>query len=311
MTSGLLGDPAQRRAWRRHWLRDPLFGAIDYALHYGLRLGPVAVCSAVGCALGVLSGRYRFRRWDAQARENMRHLKPELAEGGRFDAAIARMWCQIGRVMTEFSVLDRLWPAGRVTAEGEHHVAAARAAGRPVLVMGLHLANWEVIAPTLTRLVRPLYFIYQPPRNRFQHRIAVGVRRRCGAILLPPSLTSTRRAYAALVDERATLLMFVDEFVKGRVNAPAFGRPLRPRGNIANVVRLAGASGAVVVPAHVERRGAARFHVVFGAPIEGLGADEGEAALLADLAALDARIAPVVLAHLDQWLMLHDFRFDR
>jgi Kdo2-lipid IVA lauroyltransferase/acyltransferase len=307
MTLGMLRDAA----WRRHWLRDPLLGLIDYALHFGLRLGPIALCSSVGCALGVLSGRYRFRQWDRRARENLRRLKPELADPRRLDAVIARMWCQIGRVMTEFSVLDRLWPAGRVTVAGAEHVTAARAAGRPVLVMGLHLANWEVIAPTLTRLVSPLYFVYQPPRNRFQHRIAVKVRRGCGAILLAPSLTSARRAYAALVDERASLLMFVDELVKGRVNAPSFGRPLRARGNIANVARLARASGAAVIPAHVERRGTTRFHVTFAAPIDSLGRGDGDAALLADVAALDALITPIVLAHLDQWLMLHDFRFDR
>ena len=302
-------DPARRRAWRRHWLRDPFFGAIDYALHYGLRLGPVALCSAVGCALGTLAGRYRFRRWDRRARANVARLKPELAPD-RIAAAMDRMWCQIGRVMTEFSVLDRLWSTGRVTAAGEQHIVAARAAGRPVLVMGLHLANWEVIAPTLTRLVQPLYFIYQPPRNRFQHRIAVKVRRRCGATLLPPSFASTRRAHAALVEERATLLMFVDELVGGRINAPAFGRPPRLRGNLANVARLARASAAVVIPAHVERRGACRFHVVFDAPVEAIGAGTGAAALQADVEALDAVIAPIVLAHLDQWFMLHDFRFD-
>jgi Kdo2-lipid IVA lauroyltransferase/acyltransferase len=304
-----LGDAARRRAWRRHWLIDPLFGLIDYALHYGLRLGPIASCSAVGRTLGVLAGRYRFRAWNARARDNLRRLRPDLADAPALDAAVERMWGQIGRVMTEFSVLNRLWPAGRVTVSGAEHVTAARAAG-PVLVMGLHLANWEVIAPTLTRLVRPLYFVYQPPRNRFQHRIAVRVRRRCGAILLPPSLTSTRRAYTGLVDERANLLIFVDELVKGRINAPAFGRPCRPRGNLANVVRLAHASGATIIPAHVERRGGARFHVVFGAPVA-LSGDGSEAGLLADVARLDALITPIVLAHLDQWYMLHDFRFDR
>jgi Kdo2-lipid IVA lauroyltransferase/acyltransferase len=306
-----LGDPAQLRAWRCHWLIDPLFGLIDYALHYGLRIGPIASCSAVGCALGVLSGRYRFHAWDRRARDNLRRLRPELGDGPRLDAILTRMWCQIGRVMTEFSVLDRLWPANRVTVSGSAPISAARAAGRPVIVMGLHLADWEVIAPTLTRLLAPLYFVYQPPRNRFQHRIAVKVRRRCGAILLPPSLASTRQARRALVDERAALLMFVDELVKGRVNAPAFGRPLRARGNLATVVRLALASDALLVPAYVERQAGTRFHVRFEPPVE-LARDGGaETVLQENVRRLDALIAPIVLARLDQWLMLHDLRFDR
>jgi lauroyl/myristoyl acyltransferase len=160
-------------------------------------------------------------------------------------------------------------------------------------------------------LLEPLYFVYQPPRNRFQHRIAVAVRRRCGAILLPPSLASTRRAHRALVDERAALLMFVDELVKGRVNAPSFGRPLRARGNLANVVRLALASDAVVVPAYVERHARTRFRVRFEPPVELVRAGDADALLLENVRRLDALITPIVLARLDQWLMLHDFRFDR
>jgi lauroyl/myristoyl acyltransferase len=315
MTWILFGDPAQRRAWRRHWLRDPLLGLIDYALHYGLRRGPIALCSAVGCALGVLSATLRYRAWNRRARDNLRRLQPERTTGPQLDASLMRMWGQIGRVMTEFAVLDRLWPADHVTVTGGEHVAAARAAGRPVIVMGLHLANWEVLAPTLTRILAPLYFVYQPPRNRFQHRIAVKMRRRCGAILLPPSIANTRRAHRALVDERAALLMFVDELVDGRVNAPAFGRPLRARGNLANVVRLAQASDAVVIPAYVERHARTRFHVVFEPPVvlpDALaGGADAQAALLANVARLDALITPIVLARLDQWFMLHDFRFDR
>jgi KDO2-lipid IV(A) lauroyltransferase len=187
----------------------------------------------------------------------------------------------------------------------------ARAAGRPVLVMGVHLANWEVIAPTLTRLGHPPFFIYQPPRNRFQHRIAVGVRRRCGATLLKPDRTGSRDAWRALVEKRDLLLMFVDEFVKGRVNAPSFGRPLRLRGNLANVVRLARASDAVVIPAHVERHDRTRFRVVFAAPAALARTDDEAADLMENVRRLDALIGPIVLAHLEDWLMLHDFRFDR
>ena len=51
--------------------------------------------------------------------------------------------------MLEFSVLDRLWREGRIAVEGGEHLLAARAAGKPVIVMGLHVNNWEVIGPAL------------------------------------------------------------------------------------------------------------------------------------------------------------------
>src|SRR5260221_520052 len=145
-------------------------------------------------------------------------------------------------------------------------------------------------------------------RSRWARGSAAASAGSCGAILLPPSLTSTRRAYTALVEERASLLIFVDELVKGRINAPAFGRPLRPRGNIANVARLALASGAVVIPAHVERcakgagaGGGARFHVTFEPRVELIRGGDEAATLATNVATLDALIAPIVLARLDQW----------
>ena len=88
-------------------------------------------------------------------------------------------------------------------------------------------------------------------------------------------------------------------------------RCLAARANLRNIVRLAGASGAAIVPAYAERLSGARFRVAF-LPAVDLAPEGGDpvAALRENIARLDRVIAPLVLAHLDQWYMLFDFARD-
>lgn len=312
--AGHLDWPALRQRawlWRRYWLRDPLLGGLDYAIHHGSRLLPTEWGSAIGAGLGLLNGRYRYHTERRRAERLYRRFRGEAA--GDAAAAVIRLFANAGRTMLEFSVLDRLWHEGRIAVSGHEHLLAARAAGRPVIVMGLHLSNWEVIGPALIGLGLPGFkFIYQPPRSRFEHQIAVAARRRYGAIMLRPGVMAARIARRLLVEERGVLLIFADDERRGRINAPLFGRPIAPRANLPTIVRLAWASGAAVIPAYAERdteRGGARFHVSCLPPADLLPAG-GDAALTENVHRLDDIITPIVLDRLDQWYMLFDYRRD-
>ena len=88
-----------------------------------------------------------------------------------------------------------------------------------------------------------------------------------------------------------------------------FGRKLPRFANILNIIRLAWASGAAVIPAHAERLGGARFRVTYLPPVDLLpdGEDTG-AALRENVQRIDRLITPIVRAHLDQWYMLLEER---
>ncbi len=298
--------------WRRYWLRDPLLGGLDYLIHHGSRRLPTEWCSAVGAGLGVLNGRWRFHAERERAARAYRSLAGPAATPSDAAAAIMRLFAEAGRTMLEFSVLDRLWQEGRVAVAGSEHLLAARAAGRPVIVMGLHLANWEVIGPSLIGLgLNGFKFIYQPPRSRFEHRIAVAARTRYGAIMLRPGVSAARIARRLLAEARGVLLIYADDERRGRVNAPLFGRPIASRANLPVIARLAGASGAAVVPAYAERLDGARFRVVFLPPVALAPAGDDPAAQLEEnVHRLDRIITPVVRDRLDQWYMLFDYRRD-
>jgi Kdo2-lipid IVA lauroyltransferase/acyltransferase len=300
-----------RRAFWRYWVADVAVGAGSYALHYGLRRLPFAACSAFGGGLGLLVGRLRGAfRPDAPARATFARLRPESAAKGDLDRAMARTCDNIGRVWAEYNILDLLWAAGRITVTGQEHLAALRDRNQPILVFGMHLCSWEVIGAALLGLGHEVYTLYRPAKNRFQDRIVVAVRRRGGAELVPPGPQGARQAYRVLVERRGVFLTWADARRPGSAPVPTFGRPMPHQGNLSAVVRLARATGAHPIPAHVERQAGARFHTTFGPPVELVGDGDDKTDFLANMARLDELITSIVVPRLDQWWMLPYLRFD-
>jgi len=311
----LVAGAERASAWRKYWLTDPLEGLVDIVIHYALRATSFETCSAIGAWLGARAGRRRYAGKAKRAGRALRELRPDLNDA-EIDALIARMWPILGRAYTEFSVLDRLPGSDRVRLAGLERVQEAQAAGRPLLIAGVHLGNWELIMAALAHHGCEPWLIYQPPLNRFRHAIARRARMRAGVNLLPPWIEGALPAMRVLKNN-GCLVMFIDEYVAGRVHGPFFGRPAAAAGNIANAVRFAAASGAAVFPAHCLRdESGTRFSVSFGPEIDfdlpkhRRGALEGET-LLKGVLKLDDVFDPIVRAHPEQWLMLPDFRFDR
>jgi KDO2-lipid IV(A) lauroyltransferase len=299
------------RRWRRYWIRDPLFAALNYPMHHAFRLLPIDLVSAVGGHVGALNGKYRFHKIRDRVRRAYLHLSPGGTEEAAADRAAAALFDNLGRMIAEYSVIDRLWPAGRIAVRGGEHLVAARQGGRPVIVMGLHLANFEMIGPTILGLLPGVSAagFYLPPPSRFDHKLLVAARRRYGAVMYPPGPAGTRMAHRHLVDHRSVLLVYADEERQRHVSAPLFGRPIPRLANVLSIVRFAWASGAAVVPAYAERLGGARFRVTYLPPVELVPeGDDRSAALTENVHRIDHIITPIVLDHLDQWYMLVEFR---
>jgi Kdo2-lipid IVA lauroyltransferase/acyltransferase len=310
----------RREAWQ-YWVVDPLAGAVYAGVYYAFRLASIDTCSWAGAAFGSFARRHigfdlgefrRSRRDEARARDNWVWLRPQDNEPAMVKAAMETAYRQGSRAYLEFSVLDRLWRSGRITVQGEAHLAWVKAAKRSVIVAGLHLGNWETIAPALIGLGHTVTAVYQVPRNRFDHRLAVAARLRYGVSLIPPAPPGTRAriAHRTLSAPGGVLLIYIDECVNGRVYAPFFGRPQKSEGNIANAVRFAAMTDAVVIPAFCTRTGGARFNVTFMPPVELASTTDRDTDLRMNIARLNAVIEPIIRENLDQWLWLFDLRPD-
>lgn len=302
----LLTPGDKRRAARRYWISDVLAGLRLNLGHHVLRLLPIDACSAIGARLAPLAAA-RYPRSTARALALWQALRPgEDARQG-----VQKLWRHVGRAFAEYSVLDKMLRQGRVSHVGTENLQAALDSGRPIIALGLHLGHWEIFPARFSALYPTAAALYLVPDNRFEHRLVAAARLRAGVrrdAMVPAHAVNARKLVRALKGGQH-FLIHVDELIRGRVQAPAFGRPLRDEGNIAYVARLAALTDAYIMPVYSRRLGErAHFELVFLPQIP--VAPGGDAVVMDNIAAINAVIEPVVAAHLDQWFYGLDFRFD-
>ncbi len=304
-----------RQALLRWWVRDPLDGLPYAALHHLFRMLPTETASALGARLGRRQVTSRPVA-TARARAALRLLCPEAGEA-EIERLVEAHWTQVGRSLAEFSALHRLWREGRIEVAGREHLERVRASGRPLVLAGMHMANWEALHASLKELGQPFASIAQILPNRFRMAIVNQTRLRTHGwdgigVLLPANARAMVTARRLLERRRHALLYHVDEYWRGRVAGPALGRPLRDDGNMGRAVRLAIRHGAALLPLHVLRLGdAARFRLNILPEIPLAELPAGEAGVKAGLAALDAVVEGVLRAYPEQWFHLHVFNPDR
>jgi KDO2-lipid IV(A) lauroyltransferase len=293
-----------RRRWLLHWLRDMPLDGLQWLAFHVLSVLPITFVSAFGGRFARLVAPRLFPDAVLRAVTNLRWLEPTWSETKVREVAL-RHFEGIGRLRAEFCVLHRLIPGGRVSIENG---ALARRTMRdgPVILVGMHIANWEVLGPVLAEFGIPVFDVYEPQPSRMQTRLALTVRARTGPEGSVAYARSGNAARAAVkwLREGGTLIMFCDEAVNGLSAAPFFGRPPHLESNYAFAARLARMSSATLLPFHVLRHRGCRFTLRFGEPIR-LGPTDGPGdQVLADVALLNGIVEPIVRAHLDQWFWL-------
>ncbi|SON55074.1 lipid A biosynthesis lauroyl acyltransferase [Hartmannibacter diazotrophicus] len=299
----LFGDGAKRRAFYNYHVRDNFYNGLDYAVHYGLKLLPSETCSRIGAWLGRFMAPRFHKEAEARARANLKRLKPDWSEA-EVEDTLMRNWDNQGRLMLEFSVIHRLMDEGRITidrASMEPIIAAAKAG--PLVLVGLHIGNWEVLAPAILSLGISPYDIYMPQKSRARTHIAETVRAKFGLRTLPPGAKGARPALRYL-KAGETIIIFCDEGFDYEVMAPFFHREPHLGGNLSVAVRLARHSGARIAVFHAERTEGCRFVARGDHVIDLPATDNPGQRLMEDVIFLNGLIEPIILDHLDQWYFL-------
>ena len=83
----LVGSTDQRRIARRYWLRDPVVGGAEIAIHVLIRLMPIDMCSYSGAAITYLT-RHLYPDSEARARKAWARLRPQDCDPASVDAAM-------------------------------------------------------------------------------------------------------------------------------------------------------------------------------------------------------------------------------
>ena len=281
-------------------LRQTLLGYFEIAFHYMLRCFPIYICSGIGYMFGRLLGP-RHRNVTQRLRNNIIHLRPDLVSKKQIDSMVARSWGNYGRVMAEFSVFNRICNSNQTQIIGLDHLLSAQASQRPVIIMFLHLGNWEIVGPKLKAFVNEQVLqIYQMIDDKTKLYIAEKVRRPYAKYLMPNTPNMAKKIYNKLM-EGYTVFMAVDEFINNKLPVPSFGRPLDLSNNLAFAVRFAKLSNAVLCPVYAVRTKGSQFEINIKPPVAFDFSDDSKEKLYDMVAQLDSLIEPIIRQHIDQW----------
>lgn len=307
----LFARGSRRTAAMRYHVWDRASGLPQLALTAIYRRAPLETTTGltVRVAAPLAIRRYRGKPMWQRMDRIIARLRPELADDpAAREALIARWFANTARAIAEVPSVQRLAAPSRASVRGLDHLAAARASGRPIVMTHVHTGTWEAIGPILNAhgFEGRVTSTWQPQPNRFENAIVAASRRRYPSKVLPPQPGLARMLLAFLSEPGQTLLLVLDEVSENQIKFPLFGRPAPRRCNLTFALRAARKTGALILPATNTRTDGVRFTFRFHPPIDP-AEFEGDP-LTAGAEALDALYEPHVLAHLDQWYMLHELR---
>lgn len=274
--------------------------AAALALFLGLcRLLPVDWASGLGGWIGRTVGPAM-----GQSRKAARNLARAFPDNSAETNAriIDGMWDNLGRVVAEYPHLPGICAkleGGRVEIQGIEIIRALATDGKPGILFGAHLANWEVQPFIARHTGLELALIYRAPNNEWVDRL---LRRLRDAPLLFRKGQEGARALYSLLRGGGHVAMLVDQKMNDGIPVPFFGRDAMTAPAIAQFgLRL----GCVIVPVRTERLKGARFRITVSPPLDLPNTGDRAADERAVMMRINGIIEGWVKARPEQWLWLH------
>jgi KDO2-lipid IV(A) lauroyltransferase len=280
-----------------------------------LRRLPITWASWLGGEMGAIQGRVALKGtslWVQRLRRNITHFSG-VTDPDELDRRVIAFTRRIGSFYAEYPNLQRLYASGRVELVGGEHLDAA---GRPFILLGCHIANWELIG-ALARRWGGSAVLYLPLGGGIREKIALQARKAWPDLELIPASPNAMLGIDAVlrldraVNEGKNLAIFVDEERHGYVWSPSLGRSLPYAGNRWIAARLAARHNINIVPAFVERLGLARYRIVVQPALERPQDTTSQQALAWYLAdQIDERVEAWVRPRIENWYWLPYFESD-
>jgi KDO2-lipid IV(A) lauroyltransferase len=242
-------------------------------------------------------------------RDNLRAAFPEKSPA-EIDDILRGVWDNLGRIGAEFVHLDRLWDhdlqrpeTGRVIVPPESiaRLVSLRDDGRPALLFGAHLANWELPALAAIAYGLPGAIVYQRP-----HIAAVGeeifrLRKATMGALIPAGQDAPLRIADAL-KHGVHVGMLVDQHFTMGVDVEFFGRRCKANPTLA---RLARHFDCPIHGTRAIRLADRRFRLELTEAVEAPRDAEGKIDVAATMQTITTIVEGWVREHPEQWLWLH------
>lgn len=214
-------------------------------------------------------------------------------------------WETLGRTAGEMPHLARMKPydaESRIEVIHPERLDEVQESGRPVVLIGGHMANWEVMASAICNRPLDCQITYRAANNPYIDRRINSARRAYGVQILTPKGAGARELVRALSRGQSVALMNDQKFNQG-VAVPFFGHDAM---TAPGPTRLAMKFNTQLMPVSVFRTGVARYRVTFHEPFAPEERATEEESIVATLTRINRFIEDQIRAAPEQWFWMHN-----
>ena len=287
--------------WRRRHFDHPLHGLLLWVLYFLVKRMPVDTASALGGFIGRTVGP-----WLPMSKRAFRHIAQALPTTTPEERLkiVRGMWDNLGRVIAEYPHLKTIWEEGehsRVIFEGREHLTEVIREKRPAILLGAHLANWELAPVVSWAIGAPLALVHRPPNNPYARRLLERMRIATTDQPIPKGREGAR-AILRRLRKGGYVGLLIDQKLNSGIRVPFFGTGAMTTPIVPHLVRQC---GCAVLMTRTERLGGARFRLTILPPL--VLPDSGDRA--ADDLAMMVKVHNIlegwICEHPQDWLWLH------
>jgi KDO2-lipid IV(A) lauroyltransferase len=227
-----------------------------------VRLMPVDMASDLGAALFKAIGPRTSLRKLVQ--RNLALAFPDKDEAWKARVTEGQ-WDNLGRTFAELIMMDRISVAnGRIIVENMQRLQEIAAAGKPVVFISGHFANFEIMPSAILEAGIACQITYRAINNPYIDNRVRTARARYGVKLFAPKGgDGAREILAGMARGESSALMNDQKFNRG-VATPFFGRIVE---TAPGPTKFAQKFGTVLQPMSIQRLHKGRFKVVVHDPI--------------------------------------------
>ena len=281
-------------------LRYPFEALLLLILFGSFRVMPVDVASSIGGFIGRSLGP--LLPTTRRAKRNLELVYPEKSAGERA-GIIDDMWDNLGRSIAEFPHLGKLsrTEGSNVELVGAEQVFEMAASRTPAILVGAHMANWELMSVFLSRVGLDLTSVARVMNNKLSQVVIEHSRNSYGGSRIDKNKGGTRQAISVL--RRGEMLgILIDQKFNNGISSRLMGHDAMTAPGPAV---LSMQFNCPVIPVRIERIHGTKFRISYYPALDAPRTNDKDE----DVRVLTQRLNDVLEVWIGerpgQWLWLH------
>ncbi len=246
----------------------------------------------------------KLRRWTVL--KNLTIAFPEESHEERLRIARQSMY-HFCYGFVEFCLLpfmNQKWLQKNCVFHGMEIYERAKAEGKGILMLSLHLGGGDVGIAALSLKGLPIHVISKKFKNRFLNQFWFGTREKMGTGFLEPHGSSVAFDILKLCRKNQSIIFVIDQFM-GKpygIATTFFGKQT---GTAYGLALFAMKTNAPVLPVYTYRDDQLRTHVVFEEPIQVEKIEDKDLQIRAMTQKYNDRVESIVRRYREQWMWIH------